>query len=208
MTKYLCIILFLSFLGIKSVAQDILIMPNGSECGVEGSAKRKNDKGFNRLKNRYNFPRQSDIDITFNWSKIQEASDDRRKFNARRAAILRGYVVSVSMSNPESCNCNSKEPDYRDTHLVLAPDKDSKDDKSQHVIMEVTPRFRLLMQENGQDWSQKALKKLRGKTIEVEGWLFYDYNHGDKSAQIRPDSDEITRATAWEIHPVTRITTL
>ena len=208
MTKYLCTILFLSFFGVKSVAQDILIMPNGSECGVEGSAKRKNDKGFNRLKNRYNFPRQSDIDITFNWSKIQEASDDRRKFNARRAAILRGYVVAVSMSNPESCNCNSKESDYRDTHLVLAPDKNSKDDKSQHVIVEITPRIRLLMQQTGQDWSQKALKKLRGKTIEVEGWLFYDYNHGDKSAQIRPNSDEITRATAWEIHPVTRITTL
>ena len=208
MTKYLCTILFLSFFGVKSVAQDILIMPNGSECGVEGSAKRKNDKGFNRLKNRYNFPRQSDIDITFNWSKIQEASDDRRKFNARRAAILRGYVVAVSMSNPESCNWNSKESDYRDTHLVLAPDKNSKDDKSQHVIVEITPRIRLLMQQTGQDWSQKALKKLRGKTIEVEGWLFYDYNHGDKSAQIRPNSDEITRATAWEIHPVTRITTL
>jgi hypothetical protein len=206
MTKNFCTLLFLSFFWVKSAAQDILIMPDGSECGLEGSAKRKNDKGFNRLKNRYLFPRQSDIDVTFNWSKIQEDSDDRRKFNARRAAILRGYVVSVSMSHPESCNCNSKEPDYRDTHIVLAPDKNSKEDKSQHVIVEVTPRIRLLMQQDGQDWSQKALKKLRGKTIEVEGWLFYDYNHGDKSAQIRQNSDNITRATAWEIHPVTRIT--
>ncbi len=206
MTKYILTLPFLLFLGTTLTSQEILILPDGSECGLEGSAKRKNDKGFNLLKNRTNFPQKSDFEPLFNWNKIQEESDDRRKFNARRAAILRGYVVAVSMSNPESCNCNSKEPDYRDTHIVLAPDKNSKDDKSQHVVVEVTPRIRLLMQQNGKDWSQQALKKLRGKTIEVEGWLFYDFKHGEKSAKIRPDSDDINRATAWEIHPVTRIT--
>ena len=164
MTKYILTLLFLLFLGTTLTSQEILILPDGSECGLEGSAKRKNDKGFNLLKNRTNFPQKSDFEPLFNWNKIQEESDDRRKFNARRAAILRGYVVAVSMSNPESCNCNSKEPDYRDTHIVLAPDKNSKDDKSQHVVVEVTPRIRLLMQQNGKDWSQQALKKLRGKT--------------------------------------------
>lgn len=189
-------------------SQDILILPDGTECNLEGSAKRKNDKAFNRLKNRYTTPQISDMESNFSWKTVLDTHDDRRKFNARRAAILRGYVVAVKMSNPESCNCNSNDLEYRDTHIVLSPDKESREDKSRHFIAEITPRMRSLMKLKGVDWSQKSLKKLRGKTIEVEGWLFYDYNHGDKAANIKPQSDKISRATAWEIHPITRITTL
>ncbi len=205
-TKYFLFLVTILLFNQPLMSQDILILPDGTECGLEGSAKRKNDKTFNRLKNRYSMPQIPDLEPNFSWKTILDTFDDRRKFNARRAAILRGYVVAVKMSNPESCNCNSNDPEYRDTHIVLSPDKASSDDKNRHLVAEVTPRIRLLMKQKGVDWSQNALKKLKGKTIEVEGWLFYDYNHGDKSANIRPQSNKTLRATAWEIHPIIRIT--
>ena len=208
MKKYLNYALFLFVFSPFIQAQEILTLPDSSECGLDGSAKRNNDKALNRLKNRYNFPRKSDIDTSFNWEKINEPTDDRRKFNARRAVILRGYVVSVSIGSVETCNCNSLDPAYRDTHIIFAPNKESKDDKTQYVVAEVTPRMRIMMKEKGIDWSQKALKKLRGHVIELEGWLFYDFKHGERSVKVRPDAESVNRATAWEIHPITRITVL
>lgn len=208
MKKYLNYALFLFIFNPLVQAQESLTLPDGSECGIEGSAKRKNDKALNILKNRVLFPQKSDIDTSFNWDKINEPTDDRRKFNARRAVILRGYVVSVNMGSVETCNCNSTDPAYRDTHIILVPNKESKDDKTQYVVAEVTPRMRLLMKEKGVDWSQKALKKLKGQVVELEGWLFYDFKHGERSAKVRPDSKSVNRATAWEIHPITRITVL
>ena len=208
MKKYFYFALYLFIFSPLTQAQEILTLPDSSECGLEGSAKRKNDKALNLLKNRVLFPQISDIDASFNWNKINESADDRRKFNARRAVILRGYVVSVNMGSVETCNCNSTNPAYRDTHIILVPNKESKDDKTQYVVAEVTPRMRLLMKEKGIDWSQKALKKLKGQVIEIEGWLFYDFKHGERSAKVRPDSEGVNRATAWEIHPITRITVL
>ena len=208
MKKYLKFTLFLFIFNPSIHAQEMLMLPDGSECSMEGSAKRQNDKAFNRLKNRFTFPQKSDFDTTFNWDKINEPSDDRRKFNARRAVILRGYVVSVSIGSIETCNCNSLDPAYRDTHITLAPNEESKNDKTQYVVAEVTPRMRIWMKEKGIDWSQKALKKLKGQTIELEGWLFYDFKHGDKSAKVRPNTEGVNRATAWEIHPIMRITVL
>ena len=73
------------------------------------------------------------------------------------------------------------------------------------IIVEVTPRMRFLMKQKGIDWSQAALKKLHGRTIEVQGWLLYDFKHGDQSAKIRQKTKGVTRSTAWEIHPVTGI---
>ena len=208
MKKYLNCVLFLFIFNPLTRAQEILTLPDSSECGIEGSAKKQNDKALNRLKNRYNVPQKYDIDTSFNWDKINESTDDRRKFNARRAVILRGYVVSVNMGSLETCNCNSTDPAYRDTHIIIAPNKESKDDKTQYVVAEVTPRMRILMKEKGIDWSQKALKKLKGQNVEIEGWLFYDFKHGEKSAKVRPNTEGVNRATAWEIHPIMRITVL
>ena len=89
MKKYLNYALFLFIFNPLVQSQESLTLPDGSECGMEGSAKRKNDKALNLLKNRMLFPQKSDLDTSFNWDKINEPTDDRRKFNARRAVILR-----------------------------------------------------------------------------------------------------------------------
>ena len=173
-------------------------------CGLEGTAKRVNDKQLNRLKNRSVAPTKGQIDPFFNWAELAKFEDDRNKFSVEKGAILRGYVLRVKMSEAETCNCNSKTPDFRDTHLIITPDAENTGVLNQ-IIIEVTPRLRAQMQASGVDWSQEALKKLRGKYIEIEGWLFYDYNHGNQSAKIRQKTKGVTRSTAWEIHPVTAL---
>lgn len=173
-------------------------------CPMEGFAKRSNDQALNKLKNRTTLPQTKDFDSTFNWTELSKFEEDSRKFDIKKAAILRGYVLRVRMSAKETCNCNSENPEFRDTHIILTPSKEQKGVLNQ-VIVEVTPRMRFLMKQQGIDWSQAALKKLQGRTIEVQGWLFYDFKHGDQSAKIRQKTKGVTRSTAWEIHPVTKL---
>ncbi len=196
---------FIPFLFIFSTlyAQEIFTI-DAVECGLEGSAKRDNDRQLNRLKNRFIAPTAAQIDPNFNWTKLAEFDDDRNKFSAEKGAILRGYVLRVTMGGAETCNCNSQSPEFRDTHIVITPDNTQTGVLSQ-VVIEITPRMRAIMQAKGVDWSQNALKKLRGKTIEVTGWLFYDYNHGNASAKVMQKRKGVTRSTAWEIHPITRL---
>jgi hypothetical protein len=187
-------------------SQDIFTI-DGKSCGLEGSASRVNDKQFNRLKNRSIAPTAAQINPNFNWTTLSEMADDRDKFSNTNGVILRGYVLRVSMSAAETCNCNSKTPEFRDTHIVITPDATQTGVLNQ-VVIEITPRMRGIMKARGIDWSQEALRKLRGKNIEVEGWLFYDYNHGNQSAKVRQKTKGVTRSTAWEIHPITRLTIL
>jgi hypothetical protein len=177
---------------------------DGQPCSITGSAKRRNDHDLNRFKNRTSFPTKKDIDPKFNWTELAKFEDDRDKFSVDKAAILRGYVLRVRMSEAETCNCNSPTPEFRDTHIILTPNKNERGVLSQ-IVVEVTPRVRAMMASKGEDWSQKALKKLVGKEIEVQGWLMYDYKHGDQSAKIRQKTKGVTRSTAWEIHPVMAI---
>jgi hypothetical protein len=179
---------------------------NDVPCGMEGSAKRSGDRTLNRFKNRFTLPRENEFDETFNWDELQKEEDDRKKFSTDNAAILRGYVFRIKAGSVETCNCNSKDPTFQDTHIIITPDADNTT-VQQQVVIEVTPRLRLLMKNKGIDWSHEALKKLRGKKVEVQGWLFYDYRHGENSAKIKK-TGKITRSTAWEIHPVTKITVL
>ena len=187
-------------------SQDVFTIDD-APCSMEGSAKRTNDKQFNRLKNRSIVPTKAQISADFNWIELAKFEDDRSKFSVEKGAILRGYVLRVKMSEPETCNCNSKTPEFRDTHLIITPDAEQTGVLNQ-IVVEITPRMRAIMAAKGIDWSQAALKKWQGKNVEVEGWLFYDYPHGNQSAKVRHKAKGVTRSTAWEIHPITAIRVL
>ena len=147
---------------------------DGKPCSIYGSAKNSRDVRQNMLKNRYENPEKSDFDPNFTLEAVTQGEDDRGVFQTKKAARIRGYVIKVKDTNRESCNCNSNDPRYKDTHIEVVLDLADKS-ASQVVIVEVTPRFRLLAEQAGFDWSTKGLKKrLTGKLVEFEGWLFYD----------------------------------
>ncbi|HLF13912.1 MAG TPA: hypothetical protein VI932_03360 [Bacteroidota bacterium] len=178
-------------------------------CGMAGNARGKELRALNRLKNRYQRPMPEDYTrygITL--QNMLERGDDRRRFTNSEAAEIEGYVRDVVIGGVESCNCNAKDPRYRDTHIVLV--LDSKDKRAtRSVIAEVTPRWREIMRQRGVDWSTEGLKKtLMNKRVRIRGWMLYDWHYTDESENTHPGGKKNWRATAWEVHPVISIEVL
>ena len=191
--------------GNKSKNYDTLVVGDKS-CPIQGSADNEEDIKRNMLKNRWTFPTVFEIDTNFTWDKLFDEGGDPRLFDQSKAGRLRGYVAFVTQQNAESCNCYFKEKEFSDIHIHIAQNKEALSLKWQHVIVEITPRLRELMKiQKKEDWTLKKLKKLIGKEVEIEGWLFYDWEHGDKAYLYNGDEEKSWRATCWEIHPITSL---
>ena len=111
-------------------------------------------------------------------------------------ALAQGEVIDVAYARPEATNCFN--PCRRDIHIVLATKKGAS--KTEQVIVEVTPNVRAI------DWSEETLQtQLVGHWCEFEGWMYFDVGHAEESENVFPGKTGNWRATAWEIHPVTKI---
>src|SRR5439155_1929170 len=98
--------------------------------------------------------------------------DDTDRFDTNEAAKVTGYVINVKAGGKENCNCHATNPIDMDTHIELALHKDAP--KNQRVIVEITPRLRLLKKGKEIDWSTEMLEKttdkgIKGKWVEVTG---------------------------------------
>jgi hypothetical protein len=92
-----------------------------------------------------------------------------------------------------------------DTHIALVTDLADANDKTKHVIVEVTPRTRRRYHFP----STATLKKqILRKRVMVTGWLFYDSMHESNAASTNPHGRRIWRLTCEEIHPVSGIKVL
>lgn len=110
---------------------------------------------------------------------------------------LIGYLVDVVEEGPESTNCEIDTPALHDWHMWLVPtdSEAANSDRLRAVVVEVTPRVRM----STVAWLFASIRSLvhnRDK-VRISGWLMWDPDH--------PDQVGKTRATTWEIHPVTRI---
>lgn len=105
--------------------------------------------------------------------------------------MITGFLLKVKKEGPESCNCHDEaEVDY---HLWLADD--ATDDRSEAMVVEVSPRER-------PDHTGWTLAKLQGfvkqhAKIRISGWLMWDQEHPEQLGK--------TRASLWEVHPIHRI---
>ena len=173
-----------------------VITLNGKDCGLEGTlGGSEGQKDLNRHKNRYESPDDSDIDpavaVHFPAAVEQE-----------KAARIAGFVIDVKSGGSESCNCGAVNPDERDTHIELCLAANAPE--TQRVIVEVTPRLRILKKKAGIDWTTSALEQqIKGKWIEVTGWLLFDTAHIKQAENTNPGDKGNWRSTCWEIHPVT-----
>jgi hypothetical protein len=80
---------------------------------------------------------------------------------------------------------------------------------AERVVLEVTPRLRDAARGRGEDWSADTLRRtLTGRLCRFEGWLLFDSEHDEEAENTAPGRPGNWRATAWEIHPVTRIEVL
>jgi len=168
-------------------------------CPNAGIALTTRARELHRLKNRTSLPTTTDFDSTITLDALLQPGDDTNRWSNSRAARLQGEVIDVAYARPEATNCFN--PCRRDIHIVLATHKGAT--KREQVIVEVTPNFQRT------DWSEETLQaQLVGHWCEFEGWMYFDAGHAEESENISPGQSANWRATAWEIHPVTKITVL
>ena len=175
------------------------------KCPSAGIALTSNARNLHRLKNRTAIPQAADFDSSITLDAILQPGDDRNRWSTDRAARIQGEVIDVAYSRPEATNCYS--PCRRDIHIVISNRKGAP--KTEQVILEVTPNLRDWATQQGIDWSEQTLQaQLVGQWVEFEGWLYFDLGHAAESENTNPHTAGNWRATAWEIHPVTKITVI
>ena len=168
-------------------------------CPSAGIALTTRARDLHRLKNRTSLPQATDFDSRVTLDALLQPGDDTNRWSTNHAARIEGEVIDVAYARPEATNCWN--PCRRDIHIVVATRKGVA--KSEHVVVEVTPNL-----QRG-DWSEKTLQaQLVGHWCEFEGWLYFDAGHAEESENISPREPDNWRATAWEIHPVTKITVI
>lgn len=172
---------------------------------MEGDATSPAVRELNLLKNRYTAPDPRQLDSRVTLAALLEPGDDRDRWNDQLAAEITGYVWDVKVGGVETVNCRATDPTGRDTHIELVFDP-MNNSEGRRVIVEVTPRWRSIAQQRGEDWSTRALRdQLQGRWVRVRGWLLFDTEHEAQSVNTAPNRPRDWRATAWEIHPVTSI---
>jgi hypothetical protein len=182
------------------VAAWLLLVLNCPRIGIALTSRARN---LHRLKNRTALPQAADFDSRVTLDALLAQGDDTDRWSNNRAARIQGYVIDVAYARPEATNCFS--PCRRDIHIAISTGKDAL--KMEQIIVEVTPNLRDWASGQGIDWSEQALQqKLVGHWVEFEGWLYFDVGHAEESENTRPNQRGNWRATAWEIHPVTKIT--
>lgn len=168
--------------------------------GITGGARERH-----RLKNRTALPQGADFDSRVTLDALLQRGDDRARWSTDRAARVQGLVIDVAYAGAEAANCFN--PCRRDIHILIANRKDAT--KSEQVVLEVTPKLGDWAADQGIDWSEQTLQaQLVGHWCEFEGWLYFDVGHDEESENTAPGNSENWRATAWEVHPVTKITVI
>lgn len=174
-------------------------------CPSAGIALTNKQRTLHRLKNRTAFPQPADFDTRITLDQLLQPGNDRDRWSIDRAARIQGYVIDVAYARPEAANCYN--PCGRDIHILISNRKEAA--KNEQVVVEVTPKLRNWAEKQGMDWSEQTLQaQLVGHWCEFEGWLYLDAGHTEEAENTAPNNPENWRATAWEIHPITKITVI
>lgn len=175
-------------------------------CPSVGIALTSRARNLHRLKNRTAFPQAADFDSRVTLDALLQRGDDSNRWSNDRAARVQGYVIDVAYARAEATNCFS--PCRRDIHIAISTRKDASP-KTEQVIVEVTPNLRDWATGQGIDWSEQTLQQqLVGHWCEFEGWLYFDVGHAEEAENTAANRVGNWRGSAWEIHPVTKITVI
>lgn len=174
-------------------------------CPSAGIALTGRQRELHRLKNRTALPQPADFDPRVTLDALLQRGDDTNRWSTDRAARVQGLVIDVAYAGSEAANCF--HPCRRDIHILITTRPGAP--KNEHVVAEVTPKLGDWAAARGIDWSEQTLQaQLVGHWCEFEGWLYFDAGHAEESENIAPGNPENWRATAWEVHPITKITVI
>jgi hypothetical protein len=175
-------------------------------CAPEGDATKSKERALNVLKARTDPPTDDDVDDTADMSALLEPGDDTLRWSSDTAVEITAFVMDVRDGGPASSNCHSSNPADHDTILDLSPSANAFD-AGHRIVAVITPQGRRIMAGNGVDWSTNAIQAAYTRHyVTVRGWLLFNTAAAGRSLNSAPLArNGITRATAWEIHPVTSL---
>lgn len=175
-------------------------------CSPQGDATKPKEQALNVLKARTEAATDDDVDDTADIQALLEPGDDTLRWTSDTAVDITAFVMDVRDGGPASSNCHSSNPADHDTILDLSPDANVFD-AGHRIVAVITPRGRRIMAGNGVDWSTNAIQSAYTRHyVTIRGWLLFDTAAAGRSLNSAAlAKNAITRATAWEIHPVTSI---
>jgi hypothetical protein len=175
-------------------------------CPPEGDATKPKEQQLNVLKARTEEATDDDVDDTADVGALLEPGDDTLRWTSDTAVEITAFVLDVRDGGPASSNCHSANPADHDTILDLSPSANSFD-AGHRIVAVITPQGRRIMAGNGVDWSTNAIAAAYTQHyVTIRGWLLFNTAVAGRSLNSAPlAKNGITRATAWEIHPVTSI---
>ena len=164
-----------------------------SPCPQKGSGSNRRIQYDDSLKNRPVIAGKINPSVTLD--KILAHGDDTKRFTQNTFTSIVGYVALVKRGGSETCNCHSKNKSDWDTHIEIILDAQHPGTKNA-MICEATRNGKIKYED---------IAKLKGKKVKVSGWLFFDEEHKQNSANVNPTGTDLWRCTCWELHPVTEI---
>ena len=172
-------------------------------CAPEGKRKKTatnktgkvpaKEAAMNRMKNR------DEVGTIDHSITIQDLIDspEETDLDQTKAVEITGFVADVIEGTPnETCNC--ARSDIADIHIDIVAKQADRNNNDKYVIVEISPRFK---EELGD--MKSVRNKIVGKWVKFTGWLTYDYKHRSNARNVKKTGN-IWRATAWEVHPVTK----
>lgn len=175
-----------------------------ASCPLEGKTKsggvpKPNMVSLNLFKNRITEPGTGDFNTEVTLAKMLNSKDDSDLFDQHNAGTITGVIFRVQPEKGETCNCNSTDPVDWDYHIYIGTE--SAKSIFDCAVVEITPYSRFIHPE----WTLQYVTSLTGKTVQVSGWLMYDFEHKPQSFDTKPKTKQPFRHTVWEIHPVTAV---
>lgn len=168
-----------------------------AQCSIYGDKPVRKFQILDSLKNRNS---TDSIDSSVTLEKILSFTDDDTKnYSSSQYVTLHGYVVLVKYGGPETCNCHSKNKDDLDIHIELSLNPNDKGAKA--MVVEINRYTR----SDNPEFTLANIKKLIGKEVTVEGFMFLDKEHLQNAVTTNPDGTNLWRYTCWEVHPVMKI---
>jgi hypothetical protein len=195
-------LLLLAVVVVVLIAVSLILSRN---CPSAGLALTRKARALHLLKNRTDMPRDVDFNSQVSLSELLKPGDDSSRWSTQQAARIEGYVVDVANARPEATNCFL--PCRRDIHINVANRQGAP--QNEQIVLEITPNLREWAARQGLEWSETSVRaQLLGHWCEFEGWLYFDVGHAEESENTASHKPGNWRATAWEVHPVTKFRVL
>jgi hypothetical protein len=166
---------------------------DGDKCPTKGDSPKTKLQVLDTLKNRTNVSKNI---VTLNLADVLKPGDDTKRYSENTYVSITGYVFLVKYGGSETCNCHATDKTQLDIHIEIVTDMKTGDN-TKAMVVEINRYIRA----KDKNMDIDAVKALKGKKVQITGWLFFDEEHKQNAVNTSPKGTNLWRATCWEVHP-------